>query len=80
MQGSQNVGCFYCSARALNAMFESMSKTDGYNIDEKDVRKLSCKMIEYTLFLIKNIAFKVSKHNKVIESMEVGEMDSITKD
>ena len=73
MQGAGNIGRFYCSHAALNAMFESISTTDGYSIVETDVRKLSCQMIEETLLLIKDITFKVCKQDKTIESIKVAE-------
>ena len=79
MQGAENIGRFYCSHAALNAMFESISTTDGYSIVETDVRKLSCQMIEETLLLIENITFKVCNEDKTIESMKVAEMGSNTE-
>lgn len=79
LQGAENIGRFYCSYAALKAMFESISKTDGYSIVETDVRKLSCHMIEETLLLIKNVTFKVCKQDKTIESMKVAEISSNTE-
>jgi len=79
MQGEENIGRFYCSHAALNAMFESISTTDGYSIVETNVTKLTCQMIEETLLLIKNITFKLCKQDKTIESMKVAEMDSNTE-
>ncbi|KAL9951087.1 hypothetical protein ACROYT_G043683 [Oculina patagonica] len=71
IQGAESIGRFYCSPGALSAMFQSISKTDGYNIEEADPNKLSCDMIEKTLLLIDKVAFKISKQDKIIESMEV---------
>ena len=66
LQGAVNIGRFYGSYAALKAMFESISKTDGYSIMETDVRKLLCHLIEETLLLIKNVTFKVCKQDKTI--------------
>lgn len=70
--GGQNIGRFYCSGTVRNSMFLSIVKTEGYTIKETEVRKLSWKLIVEMLLLIKTVSFKVSKEDKVVESMEVG--------
>ncbi len=72
-ESGENLGRFYCQENVLNVMFQSVAKTENYNISESNVAKLSRNMITDTLLLIKKVSFKILSTDKLVVEMKVGQ-------
>ena len=67
-ENGETVGRFYCPYAVLNSLFSTLSTTQGFNIDETDIAKLSTDMMEETLLNL-DTSFQVLMDKKLIKSV-----------
>ena len=65
-----SVGRFTASTHVLNTFMAVAAKSEGYNIEETDVKKLLKVLVIQTILQVKKMMFKISRSKKVVHCTE----------